>query len=164
MGLKDLNPGTSGARRETKIRIVPALLLLGIALGPGCCTPVLAEKARMGRRGQGKGKGKEGPSIRRGQERPRAQIASTKRNSRRPLPAGPRQDKQQRRHAPGRQRNGAWGAAAAGKSVVYDVPPALVVRIACRRPATNTCASPPTSEIAVGKQDLGDAITDLGRR
>ena len=146
-----------------KIRIVPALLALGIALGLGAA-PVLAEKPEWAGEGKGQGKGK-GRAKHFDDDR-RGHVRSYYEEEFRGGHCPPGLAKKHNGcMPPGQAKKWRMGRPLPQDVVIYDVPPALVVRLGTPPQGYRyvRCASD-ILLIAVGTRMVADAIVDLGRR
>ncbi len=146
-----------------KIRIVPALLALGIALGLGAA-PVFAEKPEWAGEGKGQGKGK-GRAKHFDDDR-RGHVRSYYEEEFRGGHCPPGLAKKHNGcMPPGQAKKWRMGRPLPQDVVIYDVPPALVVRIGV--PPSGYKYVRVASDIlmiAVGTRIVADAVTDLGRR
>lgn len=147
---------------NSKLRIAPATLALGIALGLGAA-PVLAEKPEWAGQGKGHGKGKQ--KHKHFDDGKRAHIHSYYDEQFRGGHCPPGLAKKRNGcMPPGQAKKWRMGQPLPREVVIYDVPPALVVKI----------GTPPAGYkyvrvasdillIAVGTRMVADAISDLGR-
>ena len=147
---------------HSRFRSTPAALALGVALGL-TAAPTLAEKPEWA--GQGKGHGKGHQKVKHFDDGKRAHIHSYY------------QDEFRGGHCPpglAKKRNGCMPPGQAKKwrvgqtlprdVVVYDVPPALVVRIGTPPPGYKYVrVAADILLIAVGTRMVADAISNLGR-
>lgn len=145
-----------------KLRIAPAALALGIALGLGAA-PVLAEKPEWAGEGKGHGKGKQ--KNKHFNDGKRAHI---RRYYEEEFRGGHCPPGLAKKHngcmPPGQAKKWRMGRPLPQDVVIYEVPPALVVRIGV--PPSGYKYVRVASDIlliAVGTRMVADAITDLGR-
>ena len=149
---------------DPKPRIIQAALALGIAFGLGAA-PALAEKPDWaGEKGKGHGKGKH--KVKHFDDDKRSYIRTYY------------DDEFRRGHCPpglAKKHNGCMPPGQAKKwrmgqplprdVVIYDVPPAVVVRLGTPPPGYRYVrVASDILLIAVGTKMVADAITDLGRR
>ena len=146
-----------------KLRIAPAALALGIALALGAA-PVLAEKPEWAGEGKGHGKGKQ--KNKHFDDDKRAHIRSYYEEEFRGGHCPPGLAKKHNGcMPPGQAKKWRMGRPLPQDVVIYEVPPALVVRIGV--PPSGYKYVRVASDIlmiAVGTRMVADAITDLGRR
>ena len=146
-----------------KLRIAPAALALGIALALGAA-PVLAEKPEWAGEGKGHGKGKQ--KNKQFDDDKRAHIRSYYEEEFRGGHCPPGLAKKHNGcMPPGQAKKWRMGRPLPQDVVIYEVPPALVVRIGV--PPSGYKYVRVASDIlmiAVGTRMVADAITDLGRR
>ena len=145
----------------TKIRIAPAALALGIALGLGAA-PVFAEKPEWAGEGKGHGKGKQKNKH---FDDKRAHIRSYYEDEFRGGHCPPGLAKKNNGcMPPGQAKKWRMGRPLPQNVVIYDVPPALVIRIGVPPPGYKYVrVASDILLIAVGTRMVADAITDLGR-
>lgn len=146
----------------TKIRIAPAALALGIALGLGAA-PVFAEKPEWAGEGKGHGKGKQ--KNKHFNDDKRAHIRSYYEDEFRGGHCPPGLAKKNNGcMPPGQAKKWRMGRPLPQNVVIYDVPPALVIRIGVPPPGYKYVrVASDILLIAVGTRMVADAITDLGR-
>ena len=146
----------------TKIRIAPAALALGIALGLGAA-PVFAEKPEWAGEGKGHGKGKQ--KNKHFNDDKRAHIRSYYEDEFRGGHCPPGLAKKNNGcMPPGQAKKWRMGRPLPQNVVIYDVPPALVIRIGVPPPGYKYVrVASDILMIAVGTGMVADAITDLGR-
>ena len=145
-----------------KLRIALAALALVIALGLGAA-PVLAEKPEWAGEGKGHGKGKQ--KNKHFNDGKRAHIRSYYEEEFRGGHCPPGLAKKHNGcMPPGQAKKWRMGRPLPQDVVIYEVPPALVVRIGV--PPSGYKYVRVASDIlliAVGTRMVADAITDLGR-
>ena len=146
-----------------KLRIAPAMLALGVALGLAAA-PVLAEKPEWAGEGKGHGKGKQ--KNKHFDEDKRAHVRSYYDEEFRGGHCPPGLAKKHNGcMPPGQAKKWRVGRPLPHDVVIYELPPALVVKI----------GAPPSGYkyvrvaadillIAIGTRMVVDAIADLGRR
>ncbi|HEV2007782.1 MAG TPA: hypothetical protein VGQ88_03575 [Burkholderiales bacterium] len=146
-----------------KLRIAPAALALGIALGLGAA-PVLAEKPEWAGEGKGPGKGKH--KNKHFNDDKRTHIRSYYEEEFRGGHCPPGLAKKHNGcMPPGQAKKWRMGRPLPQDVVIYDVPPALVVRIGVPPPGYKYVrVASDILLIAAGTRMVADAITDLGRR
>ncbi len=146
-----------------KLRIAPAALALGIALGL-CVAPVLAEKPEWA--GEGKGHGKDKQKNKHFDDDKRAHIRSYYEDEFRGGHCPPGLAKKHNGcMPPGQAKKWRMGRPLPQDVVIYDVPPALVIRIGVPPPGYKYVrVASDILLIAAGTRLVADAITDLGRR
>ena len=146
-----------------KLRIAPAALALGIALGLGAA-PVLAEKPAWA--GEGKGHGKVKQKNKHFDDDKRAHIHSYYESEFRGGHCPPGLAKKHNGcMPPGQAKKWRMGRPLPQDVVIYDVPPALVIRIGVPPPGYKYVrVASDILLIAAGTRMVADAITDLGRR
>lgn len=146
-----------------KLRIAPAALALGIALGLGAA-PVLAEKPAWA--GEGKGHGKVKQKNKHFNDDKRAHIHSYYEGEFRGGRCPPGLAKKHNGcMPPGQAKKWRMGRPLPQDVVIYDVPPALVIRIGVPPPGYKYVrVASDILLIAAGTRMVADAITDLGRR
>ena len=144
-----------------RIRIAPAVLALGIALGLGAA-PVFAEKPEWAGEGKGKGKGKK----KHFDDQRRGYIHSYYEEEFRGGRCPPGLAKKHNGcMPPGQAKKWRVGRPLPQDVVFYEVPPALVVRIGVPPSGYQYVrVAADILMIAVGTRMVADAITDLGRR
>ena len=145
---------------DFRFRIVPAALALGIALGIAAA-PVFAEKPEWAGEGKGKGKQKKKHFDNDKRAHVRSYYADEFRSGH--CPPGLAK-KRNGCMPPGQAKKWRVGRPLPGDVVVYDVPPALVIKIGV--PPAGYKYVRVASDIlmiAVGTKIVADAITDLGR-
>jgi Ni/Co efflux regulator RcnB len=146
-----------------RTRIAPATLALFIALGLGAA-PALAEKPDWA--GEGKGKGKGQQKKKHFDDEKRGYVHSYYEEEFRSGHCPPGLAKKHNGcMPPGQAKKWRMGRPLPPDVVVYDVPPALVVKIGV--PPSGYKYVRVASDIlmiAVGTKIVADAITDLGRR
>ena len=145
-----------------KIRVAPAALALGIALG-FATAPVLAEKPDWAGEGKGHGKGKQ--KSKHFDDDKRVHVRSYYDEEFRGGNCPPGLAKKHNGcMPPGQAKKWRMGRPLPRDVVIYDVPPALVVRIGV--PPSGYKYVRVASDIlliAVGTRIVADAITDLGQ-
>ncbi len=145
-----------------KIRVAPAALALGIALG-FATAPVLAEKPDWAGEGKGHGKGKQ--KSKHFDDDKRVHVRSYYDEEFRGGNCPPGLAKKHNGcMPPGQAKKWRMGRALPRDVVIYDVPPALVVQIGV--PPSGYKYVRVASDIlliAVGTRIVADAITDLGQ-
>jgi Ni/Co efflux regulator RcnB len=148
---------------NAKPRIVHAALALGVALALGAA-PVLAEKPEWaGEKGKGHGKGKH--KVKHFDDDKRSYIRTYYDDEFRKGHCPPGLAKKNNGcMPPGQAKKWRMGQPLPRDVVVYDVPPALVVRLGTPPAGYRyvRCASD-ILLIAVGTRMVADAIIDLGR-
>jgi Ni/Co efflux regulator RcnB len=146
-----------------KLRFAPAALVLGIALGLGAA-PVLAEKPDWA--GEGKGQGKGQQKKKHFDDSKRAHVHSYYEEEFRGGNCPPGLAKKHNGcMPPGQAKKWRVGRPLPQDVVVYDVPPALVVKIGVPPAGYKYVrVAADILLIAVGTRMVADAITDLGRR
>jgi len=145
-----------------KLRTVPAALVLGIALGL-CAAPVLAEKPAWAGEGKGQGKGKQ--KKKHFDDDKRAHIRGYYEEEFRGGNCPPGLAKKHNGcMPPGQAKKWRVGRPLPAGIVIYDVPPALVVKIGVPPAGYKYVrVAADILLIAVGTRMVADAITDLGR-
>jgi Ni/Co efflux regulator RcnB len=145
-----------------KLRTVPAALVLGIALGL-CAAPVLAEKPEWAGEGKGQGKGKQ--KKKHFEDDKRAHVRSYYEEEFRGGNCPPGLAKKHNGcMPPGQAKKWRVGRPLPTGIVIYDVPPALVVKIGVPPAGYKYVrVAADILLIAVGTRMVADAITDLGR-
>jgi Ni/Co efflux regulator RcnB len=148
---------------NSRLRIAPAALALGIALALGTA-PAFAEKPEWA--GQGKGQGKGNQKHKLFDEDRRAHARSYYEEEFRGGHCPPGLAKKHNGcMPPGQAKKWRMGQPLPREVVIYDVPPALVVRIGTPPPGYKYVrVASDILLIAVGTRMVADAITDLGRR
>jgi Ni/Co efflux regulator RcnB len=148
---------------NSRLRIAPAALALGIALALGTA-PAFAEKPEWA--GQGKGQGKGNQKHKLFDEDRRAHVRSYYEEEFRGGHCPPGLAKKHNGcMPPGQAKKWRMGQPLPREVVIYDVPPALVVRIGTPPPGYKYVrVASDILLIAVGTRMVADAITDLGRR
>ena len=145
-----------------RIRIAPTALVLGIALGLGAA-PVLAEKPDWA--GEGKGQGKSKHKKKHFDDDKRSHLRGYYEEEFRGGHCPPGLAKKRNGcMPPGQAKKWRMGQPLARDVVIYDLPPALVVKIGV--PPAGYKYVRVASDIlliAVGTKIVADAITDLGR-
>jgi len=145
-----------------KTRIIQAALALGIAFGLGAA-PALAEKPDWAGEGKGHGKGKQ--KIKHFDDDRRTYIRTYYEDEFRRGNCPPGLAKKHNGcMPPGQAKKWSMGRPLPRDVVIYDVPPALVVRLGTPPQGYKyvRCASD-ILLIAVGTRIVADAIIDLGR-
>jgi Ni/Co efflux regulator RcnB len=147
---------------NSKLRFAPATLALGIALGLGAA-PVLAEKPEWAGQGKGHGKGKH--KNKHFDDGKRAHIHSYYQEEFRGGHCPPGLAKKRNGcMPPGQAKKWRMGQPLPREVVIYDVPPALVVRIGTPPPGYKYVrVASDILLIAIGTRMVAEAITDLGR-
>lgn len=145
-----------------KIRIAPAALALGVALGIAAA-PVFAEKPEWA--GEGKGHGKAKQKKKHFDEDKRSHIRSYYEEEFRGGHCPPGLAKKRNGCLPpGQAKKWRVGRPLPQEVVIYDVPPALVVKIGVPPAGYKYVrVAADILLIAVGTRMVADAITDLGR-
>lgn len=143
-------------------RIFPAALAFGIALGLGAA-PVLAEKPDWAGEGKGHGKGRGGKQY--FDDDKRAEVRSYYDEEFRGGHCPPGLAKKRNGcMPPGQAKKWRVGRPLPRDVVVYDVPPALVVKIGVPPEGYRYVrVAADILLIAVGTRMVADAITDIGR-
>ncbi len=146
-----------------KFRIVPAALALGIALALGAA-PALAEKPDWAGEGKGQGKGKQ--KKKHFDDDKHAHIRSYYTDEFRGGHCPPGLAKKRNGcMPPGQAKKWRVGRPLPQDVVIYEVPPALVVRIGVPPAGYKYVrVAADILLIAVGTRMVVDGITDLGRR
>ncbi len=147
---------------NSKFRFAPATLALGIALGLGAA-PVLAEKPEWAGQGKGHGKGKH--KKKHFDDGKRAHIHSYYEEEFRSGHCPPGLAKKRNGcMPPGQAKKWHMGQPLPREVMIYDVPPALVVRIGTPPPGYKYVrVASDILLIAIGTRMVADAITNLGR-
>ena len=147
---------------KPRIRIIQAALVLGIALGLGAA-PVLAEKPDGAGESKGHGKGKH--KKKHFDDDKRSHVRSYYQEDFRGGHCPPGLAKKHNGcMPPGQAKKWRMGQPLQRDVVIYDVPPALVIKIGV--PPAGYKYVRVASDIlliAVGSKIVADAITDLGR-
>ena len=144
------------------LRIAPAALALGIALGL-CAAPALAEKPEWAGEGKGKGKVKQKKKHFDGDKRSHIRSYYDEEFRGGFCPPGLAK-KNNGCMPPGQAKKWRVGRPLPQDVVIYDVPPALVVKIGVPPAGYKyVLVAADILLIAVGTRMVADAITDLGR-
>ena len=147
---------------DPKPRIVQAALALGIAFGLGAA-PALAEKPEWAGEGKGHGKGKHKTKHFDNDKRTYIRTYYDDEFRRGHCPPGLAK-KHNGCMPPGQAKKWRMGQPLARDVVIYDVPPALVIRIGTPPPGYKYVrVASDILLIAVGTRMVADAIIDLGR-
>jgi len=147
---------------KQRLRIIPAALVLGIALGFGAA-PAFAEKPDWAGEGKGKGKGKQ--KFKHFDDDRRGYIRSYYEEEFRGGHCPPGLAKKHNGcMPPGQAKKWRMGQPLPRDVVIYDLPPALVVKIGVPPAGYKYVrAASDILLIAIGTKIVADAITDLGR-
>ena len=147
---------------KLRLSVIPTVLALGIAFGLGAA-PVHAEKPEWAGEGKGKSKGKQ--KIKHFDDNRRTHIRSYYEEEFRGGHCPPGLAKKHNGcMPPGQAKKWRMGQPLPRDVVIYDLPPALVVKIGVPPAGYKYVrAASDILLIAVGTKIVADAITDLGR-
>ena len=147
---------------KIRLPVIPAVLAIGIALGLGG-VPALAEKPDWAGEGKGKGKGKQ--KLKHFDKDRRVHIHSFYEEEFRRGHCPPGLAKKHNGcMPPGQAKKWRMGQPLPRDVVIYDLPPALVVKIGVPPAGYKYVrAASDILLIAIGTMIVADAITDLGR-